>query len=397
MAPGLVARVAFVCAVIAIAPIAHAARRPVAVIDLTASDPAKTLATELYKALLNHGELVPLGIPGFIEALQGAFEDEDGRHLQTARRAKQEAEEKLADLDDLNAARAATTGMQELAYVQPTPEMLGLYAELAFAYGQAQIGLRRPNEASLAFQLAHRLDPARRPDPTQYQPNIVQAYDAAASKTTSAAKLEVKGEGRVWIDGVELGPAGKIVDTTEGIHVVQLTGPDRETRGEQVQVPRSTPLVIAPAPATDELKVRRARIALARARDASERASEMKKLAALLGVGDAVLITKNRDGKLVVQTWRNNEQGFSALTPHRDEAPIDLLTPLAPPSEQPDTTPQPILDPPPVVVEKRWYEKNWVRASIAGGIIAGVVGAILYAQRDSTIGITMDIQAKELK
>ena len=397
MAPGLVARVAFVCAVIAIAPPSHAARRPVAVIDLTESDPARVLATELYKALLNHAQLVPLGSFAFIEALQGAFEDENGRHLAAARRAKQEADEKLAELDDVNAARAAAAGMQELAFVQPTSEMLGLYAELAFAYGQAQVGLRKPNEASLAFQLAHRLDPARRPDPTRFQPNIVQAYQAAATKAPIPAKLEVKGEGRVWIDGIDLGPAGKVLDTVEGMHLVQLTGPERETRGEQVSVPLATPLTIAPAPATEELLVRRARIALARARDSSVRASAMKKLAQLLGVGDAVLIAKDRDDRLVVQTWRNNEQGFSAPKVHRDEKPIDLLAPLAPLSELPDTGPPPIQEPPPILVEKRWYQKNWVRASIAGGVVAGIVGAILYARRDQTLGVDMDISRDDVK
>src|SRR5690606_9722206 len=149
----------------------------------------------------------------FIAALQGQFADEDASHLTEARRRVQEAEEYLAQLDDQNAARSARIGMEALALVRPTPEMLGLYADLAFAYGQAQLGLRKPNDASLAFQLAHRLDPARRPDPTRYQPNVVQAYLAAANKQGIAAKLEIKGSGRVWIDGIEQGPAGKTYDT----------------------------------------------------------------------------------------------------------------------------------------------------------------------------------------
>lgn len=388
MAPGLVARVTFVCAVFAIARTADAARRPVAVIDLTASQPATQLANDLYKALLNHADLQPLGSPEFIAALQGDFGDEDASHLGEGRRRVQEAEEYLAQLDDQNAARSARIGMEALALVQPTSEMLGLYADLAFAYGQAQLGLRRPNDASLAFQLAHRLDPARRPDPTRYQPSVVQAYLTAANKQGIAAKLEIQGDGRVWIDGIEHGPAGTTFDTFEGLHLVQLTGPERETRGEQVLVPHAGPLAIVPAPATEALKVRRARIALSRARDASERASAMKRLAALLGVGDAVLIAKV-EGKLTVQTWRDREPGFSARIALGRQPPIDFLTPLAPPRLIITPDPDPELPP---IPQKRWYQKNWVRASIAGGIVVGVVSAILYAQRDRFVNFDLDAQ-----
>jgi hypothetical protein len=251
-------------------------------------------------------------------------------------------------------------------------------------YGQAQIGLRNPNEASRAFQLAHRIDPNRSPDPTRYQPNIIAAYKAAADRTTIPAKLVVRGSGRVWIDGIEQGPAGAQYETSEGLHLVQLIGPDRETRGDQVIVPSSLPVTIQDAPATDVIKVKRARIALARSRDPAERASMMKKLAALLGVGDAVLITKGSGG-LTVQTWRNREPGFSALMIHRNEPPIDLLKPLAPPPLKIEKKLEPLPDPPPIVDDKRWYQKNWVRASIAGGVILGVVGALLYANREPTL------------
>ena len=116
------------------------------------------------------------------------------------------------------------------------------------------------------------------------------------------------------------------------------------------------------------------------ARDAAERASAMKRLATLLGVGDAVLIAKI-DGKLAVQTWRDREPGFSAVRVHAAEPPVEVLAPLAPvPKAKPN--PEPLPELPPVVVEKRWYQKKWVRASIAGGVIAGVIGAILYTQRE---------------
>jgi hypothetical protein len=382
MAPGLVARMVVAFA-LAIAGTGHAARRPVAVIDLTGAAPGGALATDLYNALVDHAELKPLDNPAFNPALQGPFEDEDAPRLERAQRYRQEAEDFLAQLDDNNAQRAATSGMNELAFVKPTAQMLGLYADLAFAYGQAQIGLRKPNDAALAFQLASRLDPTRRPDPTRYQPNIVQAYYAAANKQTIAAKLAVTGEGRVWIDGIELGRAGNTFDTSEGLHVVQLTGMGRETRGEQVLVPVRSSVEIASAPASAVLEIKRARLALANARDPAERASAIKRLAKLLGVGDAVLIAWI-DGKLTVQTWRDREPGFSARMVYDGQRPGDLLVPLAPPRPKIDIGREPFT-PPPIVVEKRWYQKNWVRASIAGGIIAGIVSAVLYARRDKML------------
>jgi hypothetical protein len=382
MAPGLVARMV-VGLTLVLGGTIHAARRPVAVIDLSGADPARQLGGELTTALNDHPELKPLDNMEINAALLGDFGDEDAAHLARARKLEQDAEDALAQLDDAAAERSARAGMDELGSVMPTAEMLGLYADLAFAFGQAQIGLRKPNDASRAFQLAHRLDPQKTPDPMRYQPNIVDAFKVAAEKPPIKAKLVIRGDGRAWMDGIELGPAGNQYDTTEGLHLVQLTGPERETRGERVLVPSTASSAIPAAPASNELKAKRARLALLRARDPAERASAMKRLAALLGVGDAVLIMGDGD-KLSVQTWRDREPGFSAIVAHRNEPASELLVPLAPPKKV-EPKPEPLPELPPIVVEKRWYQKNWVRASIAGGVVATVVGAILYARRDKML------------
>lgn len=394
MAPGLVARMV-AAFVLLIAGTTHAQRRAVAVIDLSGAETAKDLARDVSAALNNHADLKPLDNPTFNAALQGPFDDEDAPHLLRASQYKQEAEDFLANVDDQNAANKARDGMDALANVRPTAKMLGLYADLAFAYGQAQIGLRKQADASLSFQLAHRLDPSRAPNPMRYQPNIIAAYKAAVDQPVKVAKVIIKGEGRVWIDGIEQGAAGNLFETSEGWHLVQLTGPERETRGDRAIVPLAGPLQIAPAPATEELKVKRARNELARSRDPAERASAMKKLAALLGVGDAVLIMQE-GSMLTVQTWRNREPGFSALVVHREEKPVELLAPLAPPSVKIEKRFEPeVPELPPIVEEKRWYQKNWVRASIAGGVIVTVIGAILYARRDQNLMFDPNIQAKE--
>jgi len=372
------APVVIVWAVLAIAGPAHADKRPVAVIDLTGGESGRVLADELYRVLVDHLDLQALPRAEFQVALKGAFDDEDRPHVELAKKAKQQAEEALAQLDYRTASLQANTGMQELAIAMPVPEVLGLYAELSFADGQAQLGLRRPNEASRAFALAHRLDASKHPDPTRYEPGILDAYRLAANKAPLPAKLEVKGEGRVWIDGVEQGPANETYDTSEGVHLVQLSGPARETRGDQVNVPQQHSVEIAPAPATEELLIKRARKALRQARDAAARASAVKALAALLKVQDAVLVIAGNGGKLEIQTWRAST-GFSRIVEHGREKPIELLTPLAPPrtgrSGEPFTP----------LVDKPFYKRTWVRVSAATVVVTAIVSAVVYAVRTQMI------------
>jgi hypothetical protein len=385
MAPGLPARVALVCAVLAIAGAAHAdERRPVAIIELTGAsrtDPAYRLADDLYNDLVNHFDLKPLGSDNQ-SALLGEFEDEDKPRIDAAKRAKQEVEDALAQLDYRTAANAANRGMDNLANVVPVSEVLGLYADLAFGYGQAMLGLRKPNDANQIFGLVHRLDPARAPDPTRYEPAIVTAFRAAAGKRIEVASIEIKGDGRVWIDGIEQGPANAKYETSVGVHFMQLIGPERETRGEQVEVKTTNPPhEIQPAPATTELMIRRLRLALKRALDPAGRTAAIQQLAKLLKISDAVLIAKTGD-KLVVQTWRE-KTGFSAYVTHKDETPIELLEPLAPPRIR--VRPRPLPPMPPLVDNTPWYDKNWVRASAVGGVVVSVLGALLYATRDRTL------------
>ena len=440
MASGLPARVVIVCAVFMTAqPMAHAqvpptvpadrppvssptaatppaapgaqqtiaqasGRRQVAVIDLATErvtkpgdppiDPAaERLANELYNALVNHIDLRPLTNPTFVSALKGRFLDEEASFLAAARVAKHDAEEFLVQLDYASAERTAANGIKELHNVRPSPEVLGLYAEIAFDWGQAALRLRNPNGASLAFGLSNRLDPAKRPDAARYEPDIVDAYSLAVTKIPVQAKLEVKGTGTVWIDGVDRGPPG-VFDVSHGLHLVQLSGPERETRGRQVNVPADREIGIDDAPATEERKVQRLRIELAQTQDAAARAGAVKRLAQLLGVGDAVLIEKSETGTLRVQTWRDNKSGFSAKVEHDKEPPGDLLVPLAPPPKlEPKPKPKQDFVPlPPTVAETPFYKKRWFYGSVAVGVVAAAIYVIVAATKDGMVLISTDVK-----
>lgn len=373
------ASAAVLCAVFVTAGVAHADRRQVAVVSLSPDSDASQLTKLLNDTLIDHPDLRPID-PVLSTALQGPFEDEDAENLRRARQWRSDADTSLsfAQPDFRDAANNVKKGVEALAMVSPSPEMLAIYADLMFDLGQAQLGQGKQIDAMRSFALVRRLDPNRKPDPARYLDEITDAYDATA-KPVSKSPLTVKGSGMVWIDGKEIGPAPQTQTLDDGLHLVQLTGPDREPRGEQVLVPQASEIEIAPALATEELKIGRARLELARARDAMTRASAVKRLAQLLKVGDAVIVWK-QDGDLFVQTWRDREPGFAAIQEHRKEKPIDLLTPLAPPRPKEPEIIVPIKVP--IVVEKPWYQRRWVQASTATGLVAVIVTAVLIARRD---------------
>jgi hypothetical protein len=132
--------------------------------------------------------------------------------------------------------------------------------------------------------------------------------------------------------------------------------------------------------------VNRSRVALKHAPDAAARATAIQQLATLLKVSDAIILT-SVNGKTIVQTWRDREPGFSALRERRKEdRPIDLLRPLAPPPREPVIRPP---EPPAVVHrdEKRWYQRWSYRVGIGGTL---VIGALVLVARAFDRSVTLD-------
>ena len=385
MPPGLPARLAVVCALMLGAAIAHAERRPVAVIDLAADAKTETLANELYRQLLTHPDLQPLAEPQIASELIGEFRDDDARRLASAQSAKRTAENELARFEFKIAEQFATNGLTDLEQVTPSTNALVLYAQLAFVRGQAQLGIpEKSAEARTAFALAHRLDPSFVPDPARYLPDVVRAFEAAKRAWAGKGKLAIAGSGRLWIDGKDRGVAPAEVEVDAGPHVVWLTGAERETTARAVIVPagKKEKLEIPDAPADLRLKVRRARAQLRYAPDAAARSAAMRTLAELVGVRDAVLLTI-ANGKVIVQTWnagtRDQTPGFSALREFKNAKPIDLLAPLAPPRKPVDVDPTPPIGKKPTV-ERRWYERRSVQAgAIVGAVALLIAGYYTYA------------------
>ena len=402
MAPPLAARTATVCILIlglsiltpsigsaAPTPRAPAARRPVAVIALADDPQAEAFANRLGTTLVNHGTLAPLEPGSMIGALVGEFVDEYRDQIASAESTRVRAEKALADFVFPVAVSTAQVGHESLHTVVPSTHAVALYSDLALVLAKAKLGESRQAEAARFFGLVHQLTPGRRLDPALHLPEVVSAYEAARAGLGRTGTLVVKGSGRIWVDGKDRDAARSFL-LPAGLHVVWLTGADRETIGRQVLVEadRENAVDLGEAPAPLRLKVQRARVALRNAPDPTARAVAIHRLAELLDVRDAVLITMP-GGKLIVQTWHDRAEGdllpgFSAHRLAEGEQPDDLLRPLAPPPRSRVERPRPLP-----VVEKPWYRRRPVQASIAVGVLGVIVGSVMLARRleDHSVGL----------
>jgi hypothetical protein len=361
-------------------------RRPVAVIELGDFERNRELAGDIGRELNNHADLKPIDDAIAPAVLVEKFEDEDFENLDRAEKAKAAADTQIAAYSFPTAAQMAESGLERLLWVTPTPKVVALYAELAFILGNARLGEKKPKEASEAFRLARAVNPAFKPDAIRYLPEVVQAFETAIrTMPPGKGKISVIGEGRVVLDGREVGDsraeATTWFDASAGPHVVWLVGPDREPRAKRVVLPAEKKEEVGFDAATlpRSKLIKRARLALKTAPDPAARAAAMQALAKLLEVNDAVLLTES-NGKTIVQTWGEQIPGFSALREHKkDEKAGDLLQPLLPPKivipPKPPKPPKPFK---PLPDLRAWYEKP--RYQIAGGVVGAIaIGIVIYS------------------
>lgn len=395
MWPVVAAFRALVCVVILLigGAQAHADRRPVAVVDLANEQATRDLGEQLKTALESHPDLRPLPSSTDDAALIDKLDDPDADRIARADEAKAKAEAQISAFDFKAAIADAREGQSELLYVTPS-RAIKTYADLAFVLGVALHNDGRLADARIAFAHAYRLDPSRVLDPGRVVPDIVQAYADAKAAPAAPGMIEVPGTGNVWIDGTEVGLAPGTFPTSEGEHVVWRTGIDRETRGLRVAVvaARTALTEIPDIEAPRRIKVQRARQLLARAPDPSARSAAMQRLADLVGVKDAVLLSMTNT-RVIIQTWHDGPgeqlRGFSALRERGTTTVDDLLTPLAAPKKLVEKPEPPIKIP---IVEKTFLERRPVQLGIALGVAVTIVGIVLFATRDpGTFMINPDV------
>lgn len=375
-------------------PDTASARRQVAVIALDPKPDAEALANTIGSALVNHRTLGPLEAGAMIGALVGEYLDESSDKMAIAEGTRERAEKALADFVFPVAVSMAQAGHESLHTAVPTTRALAIYADLALILGKAKLGENRPAEANRYFALVHLLNPGRRLDPALHVGQVVQAFEASRpSPGQGTGRLVVKGSGNIHVDGKAEGPIKRSFVLAPGLHVVWLSGEDRETVGQQVLIEQGqeTAIDLGESPASPRLLVQRVRVRLALHVAGDARDEPMRKLAKLLGVHDAVVIVR-RGEQLLVQTWHDNTLdrtvlvGFSGLRIAQGEKPADLLKPLAPP---------PMLRPTGPLAVRRdelprpWYRQRRYQAAVAAGVLAVVVGSVLIsdALRDSFVDV----------
>lgn len=388
MSPALAVRTATVCVLLAGIANARTDRRPVAVIDLSGEPEARTLALELGNLLVGDPALRPIDNLSMIAEITGELDDENRVPLQTAAAAADRAEVQLSQYSFAAAWSDADSGQESLHRAAPSTRAVKLYADLVFQAGRARLGENKDGEASELFALVHRLSPGRVLDPVRYQSFVIQAFEAAKfSPVVAKGTLAVHASGRVWVDGKA---APKLpVELEAGWHVVWVTGTDRATKGQRVRVESTKQLVLElpDDPADDRTKVRRARLALKLAPDPTARSAAMRRLAQLLQVRDAVLVSM-ANGRLIAQTWHERDRpepdgllpGFSAHRLVEANKPRELLVPLTPAEPAPVADPPPLRKLPPPPPEPPWYRRRSVLVSTAAGVMVVAIVTLLIVR-----------------
>ena len=350
-------------------------RRPVAVIDLSNDQAVREVANKLLDLLGLHSELAPPAISDGA-ALVDKLPPDDELRLAEAQKKKLAAEQNLAQRNFREAAIDAVEGQELLLHVTPRAA-ISLYADLALALGLSRLGEKKDAEAREAFALTVRLDPNRTLDDLHFLPEVIQTFEAAKQPDPGTRTITVRGAGRVWIDGEEVGQAPGSFTVSFGRHVVWLTGMLRETGGKEILVTatRAGDATITDGPLTRPQKVVRFRVALSQARDAAARANAMNSLATFVRVHDAVLLS-SVNGKIVWQTWRDRAPGFSAPKELGRDNPQEILKLLAAPEPVVMAEPVPIVP----IERKAWYRQTRVELGLAATVVMAFVGGYLWAR-----------------
>ncbi|MEO8548843.1 MAG: hypothetical protein ABI678_02675 [Kofleriaceae bacterium] len=377
--------------------LATSERRQVAVIDLSEDDKVRALSNALYAMINNSDTLKIPDIRGFDADVTGPLFDEDAQALKDANGYRVQAQTTLDETKAADAEGYARDGKKLLLKVKPTQEIQALLADLAMLEGLADLDQGKLADAQRALALTHRLDPSRQLDPARYPPDTVAAFKRATTAKGPLVFLEIHSEGQVWIDCVERGSApGTFEGLETGDHIVTVSGSERLTNGAAITLDKSKALPIDTSKADTRTLIQRARLALSRAQlggDDVARAGAMKRLAQLLGVGDAVMISKRADGQLQWETWRDRAPGFSAPKIYTNQKPEEILEGLGPLHlPRPNFTGPPAFVRPPIVEEQHWYNKGWVPLSLFGAVAVAIVGSILVTRLDSQIVFGSDVK-----
>lgn len=354
---------------------ARADERAVLVVDATGG-PGADVAERLTRSLGPDPALRP-GNSEVLAALLAPTPDDDGPRT-TAVTALAGARERLGRFLDAEAAAMARAAQDAAAGDADRAATREVLADLAFVEAMAIAGGGDLAAATPTFALVHRLSPGRTLDPARYLPEVIRAFDAAATPPPQTGMLFIAAPGatQVLVDGVAIGGEPVALQVAPGPHIVTARGEAIRGSGRRVEAAAGqtvrVDLILVQAPLA--VRAGRARDRLLAATTDAARADAVETLLQLAGAKDGVVLVV--EAGAVAARLYTQRGGLGPPRPVGDDLPAVLrpfrpVRPLPPP--QVDPTPEPVI---PVEPTPPWYRERWAKVSIGVGTAAVVIAVV---------------------
>ncbi|MGE5185532.1 MAG: PEGA domain-containing protein [Acidobacteriota bacterium] len=308
----------------------------------------------------------------------------------------------ISDLDAIKAAAASSDYATALKIIEtdegrileqaangdPIPAL----AQLAEWRGIIAAALDERDEALKEFRCAYRLNPAWIPDKRLVSPRVRAMIKKAHRETTETGTLRVDAdpdEAKVQVDGGDARPAKDRQELPVGIHLVQITAPDREPYADLVEIDKDQTYRM-PISLDKETKVdRAARLvdATAAAPAGKPRLKRARQLARLTGVKKMLVIEDGSEDHVTVRLYDVELRKVSNQIQLDGDTPSAAIARKIKVALDPDN----LVDAGSVVNASspraqpaKWYEHWYVWAGVAAVGLAGY-GGYSYATREPTM------------
>jgi len=216
----------------------------VALLNVALDQQAGQLAVRaLRKALLADDQFDPLQPGPLANVLELALNlDPDAEIDAAIARADDllnQAEEAYTNLREKEAEELLRAAERELVSIEPRSKVIQRLAEINFRLGLVLMRRQDSVSAAGAFRVAMRLSPDRpAPDPGVYDPDVIKAYEAAASlsqaKTATVEVIAPFDGADVYIDGKKVGVTPYRASVEPGLHYFWGTMPDKQPFGARL-------------------------------------------------------------------------------------------------------------------------------------------------------------------
>ncbi len=373
------------------------------------------LSQEFRRVMVSEPTIRPLGAGELARALEDALLPSSSQEesLAVTRLHMTRARQALARLQYAKVYEELDSAEKRLLAAEPGREVFQLLADVSFLRADVYLREGRPEAAEQELRAVRRLDPAREKlDPARHRPEMVRRYDEAGVPISATATLRVTSPfdgAKVYLNGHRSGKTPALTQVPPGVHYVTGTRAGDQVMGQRVVLPSDGSLTVklrfARVSVDDEARYSK-RLLLARGpllgalgkirvEDTSEPESAAE--SSSLSIGEVVMSTASRIADLgnasAVLMIADNERGalwvalydvrsaeLSTWRRATSESARDLLMQLGlVPLPQLNPQPSPLIDR--IPEQPSWWTTNRIKAGVALGVIASIVGYSLYQLR----------------